>query len=341
MNLLSKEYRAVLWALVFALLIVGGSTAFVWTALQERNAAVAELEMGGKDYERHRLVSPAPTEGSRRQLEQQEQDARAAANKLLAAIDAMNIPLEKIQPQDFQSALNSKTQSFTARAAKSRVTIPRGVRESEPFSLDFDEFIKKVPSEERAPLVNRQLIAADRLLNTLLDSKPIALVSFKIERKEEPKDPPREAKETKADAKSGKAVQAPPTVRVLATQGFDLKFTATPDSFRDFLNALTRDKKAFFVVRRLRVTTLSKEGVPMLAPSKSIVAATVEPPTTGQTPAASAVAQYILGDEHVEVEMRVDLLTSLLAEVPPLSKPGSPSQDKTAKPPSKEGAKQP
>jgi hypothetical protein len=206
--------------------------------------------------------------------------------------------------------------------------------------MDFDEFVKKVPSEERAPFVNRQLIAADRLLNTLLDSKPLSLVSFKVDRKEESKEPPKDVKEPKPDSKSGKPGQTQPPVRVLSTLGFDLKFTATPDSFRDFLNALTRDKQAFFVVRRIKVTTLSKEGVPMVAPSKTFVAAPAEPTAPGQ-PQATGVAQYILGDEHVEVEMRVDLLTSLLAEVRPAENPDAPSVEKSAKLPSKEGNRQP
>lgn len=340
MNLFSKEYRAILGASAFALLILGGSAGFAWSALQERNGAVEELQKRSKDFDRLRSLTPAPTEEGRKQLEQQEKAARNSANKLFAALGAMNIPLEKIQPQDFQTALNSKTQSFAARAAKNRVTIPRGARESEPFSMDFDEFIKKVPSEERAPVVNRQLIAADRLLNTLLDSKPLALVSFKIERKEEPKEPVKEAKETKVDAKSGKPSQAQPPVRVLGAVGFDLKFTATPDSLRDFLNALTRDKKAFFVVRRLKITTLSKEGVPMQAPSKVTAAAPVDPSAAGQ-PQATTVAQYILGDEHVEVEMRVDLMTSLLAEAPLPDKSGGTPGDKNAQAASKGGTKQP
>jgi hypothetical protein len=122
---------------------------------------------------------------------------------------------------------------------------------------------------------------------------------------------------------------------VLSALSFDLKFTASPDSLRDFLNALTRDKQAFFVVRRIKVNTLSREGVPMLAPSKAIAAIPAEPALSGQPPAAP-VAQYILGDEHVEVEMRVDLLSVLPAPVPPPAASG-----KSAKPPTKEGTKQP
>jgi hypothetical protein len=47
------------------------------------------------------------------------------------------------------------------------------------------------------------------------------------------------------------------------------------------------------------------------------------------------VAQYILGDEHVEVEMRVDLLSVLpLVSASPL-----PVGDKSAKPAAKGGTK--
>ena len=91
----------------------------------------------------------------------------------------------------------------------------------------------------------------------------------------------------------------------------------------------------------------------MLAPSKTIATAPVEPLPLGQPPVppmptgqpasptglppAQAVAQYILGDEHIEVEMRVDLLTTL---PPPESSSASPGE-KSPKPTAKEGAKKP
>ena len=78
----------------------------------------------------------------------------------------------------------------------------------------------------------------------------------------------------------------------------------------------------------------------MLAPSKASVATPAEPLASSQSPTA-ALAQYILGEEHIEVDMSVDLITSLFAEVPPPTKSGTPSPDKTAKSASKEGAKQP
>lgn len=307
MNLLSKEYRAIFAASIFALLSTGAGGVFLWKAAEERDAAALELQKNNKEYGRIRSDSPAPTEDSFKQLELQAKAAEDSEKELFAAFTAMTIPLSKIQPQEFQTSLNTKTQSFIAKAAKNKVSIPRGAKESEPFSMDFDEFIKKVPSEEKAPLVNRQLVAADRLLNTLLDSKPLSLISFKIDRQEDAKDAQKDGRELKADPKSGKSPQPRTAVRVLEALGFDLKFTASPDSFRDFINALTRDNQALFVVRKLKVTTLSKEGVPMLAPSKTFVAAPIEAATPGQ-PQAPAIAQYILGDEHVEVELRVDLL---------------------------------
>jgi hypothetical protein len=327
MNLFVKEYRAIVGASIFALLSMGGSSAFLWQAAETHATALAEMVKRNKEFDGLRTSKPAPTEVSRKQMEEHKKTSSDSLEMLHARLSAMNIPLETIQPLDFQTALNAKTQNFMTKAAKSRIPIPKGARESDPFSMDFDEFIKRVPSEDKVSLVNRQLTAADRLLNTLLDSKPLSLIAFKIDRSEDPK-------EIKPDPKSGKPPQASPAI--LSAQGFDLKFTASPDSLRDFLNALARDRQAFFVVRRIKVTTLSKDGVPMLAPSKTVTAPPAEPSAAGQ-PVAPTVAQYILGDEHVEVELRVDLLSVLpLASTTPL-----PGGDKSTKPATKEGTKKP
>jgi hypothetical protein len=326
MNLFVKEYRAIVGASIFALLSIGGSSAFLWQAAETRAAALEEMGKRNKEFDGLRTSKPAPTEVIRRQLDEHKKAASVSLEKLHAGLFAMNIPLETIQPLDFQTTFKAKTQNFRAKATKSRIPIPKGAKESD-FSMDFDEFNERVPSEDKVSLVNRQLTAADRLLNTLLDSKPLSLIAFKVDRPEEPK-------EIKPDPKSGKSPQTSPAV--LSAQGFDLKFTASPDSLRDFLNALTRDRQAFFVVRRIKITTLSKDGVPMLAPSKAVTAPPADPSAAGQ-PVAPMLAQYILGDEHVEVELRVDLLSVLpLASSTPM-----PAADKSTKPPTKEGTKKP
>lgn len=337
MNLFAKEYRGIVGASAFALLSIGGSGAFLWQSLERANAAMLAMQKRTKEFETLRKESPAPTEESRKQLEKQKEASTASVGRLRAALNAMNVPLEKIQPQEFQTALNAKTQSFIAKAAKSKIPIPPGARESD-FSMDLDEFIKRMPSVDQVSSVNRQLTAADRLLNTLLDSKPMALASFKIDRaddlKEAKTDPKPEAKPEPKGGKPGQP-QAKPMAPALSVLGFDLKFTASPDSLRDFLNALARDKQAFYVVRRLKIATLSKEGIPMLAPSKA-GGTPPTPSTSSGQPQSSPVAQYILGDEHVEVEARVDLLTVL----PPPAASNPPAKSPSTSP-AKEGAKQP
>jgi hypothetical protein len=335
MNLFPKEYRAIVGASAFAILSVGGSATFLWQAHERHATALEEMLKRNKEFDGLRAGTPAPTEESRKQIEERKKTATASVDKLRGALTAMNIPLEKIQPQEFQTALKTKTQNFIAKATKSRISLPRGAKESDPFFMDFDKFIERVPSEDKVSAVNRQLTAADHLLNTLLDSKPLSLTGFKIDRPDETKET-KESKDLKPDSKSGKVAPQPQqTLPVLSALGFDLKFTASPDSLRDFLNALTRDKQAFFVVRRIKVTTLSKEGVPMTAPSKTAVVTPIEPLTSGQ-PQTASVAQYILGDEHIEVEMRVDQLTTL-PQPPPPPTPG----EKSTKPSTKEGTKQP
>jgi hypothetical protein len=333
MNLFPKEYRAIVGASAFAILSVGGSATFLWQAYERHSTALEEMLKRNKEFDGLRAGTPAPTEESRKQIEERKKTATASVDKLRGALTAMNIPLDrKIQPQEFQTALKTKTQNFIAKATKSRISLPRGAKESDPFFMDFDKFTERVPSEDKVSAVNQQLTAADHLLNTLLDSKPLSLNGFKIDRPDETK----ESKDLKPDSKSGKGAPQPQqTLPVLSALGFNLKFTASPDSFRDFLNALTRDRQAFFVVRRIKVTTLSKDGVPMTAPSKTPLVTPSEPLTSGQ-PQTGSVAQYILGDEHIEVEMRVDLLTALPEPPPP------PTQgEKSTKPSTKEGTKQP
>ncbi len=347
MNLFSKEYRAILGASVFALLSVGGSGAFLWQAYH--TSGMAELKKVSAEFNRLAEADRPPTKESKEQLNELVAASKKSYEKVNSALEAMTIPLalekpdaskalqstaphplappKTIKPEDFQTALLAKKEVFVAKAAKNRILIPvpAPVSASGPpatFSMDFDDFISKRPPEDKAPVMYRQLTAADRLLNTLLDSKPLRLIRFKIDRTEEPK-------ETKTETGAKKAGQPQPLKPVLSALGFDLKFTATPDSLRDFLNTLTRDKHAFFVVRRIKVITQSKdskEGMPMVAPFRVSPPIPAEPAAPG-APQASALAEYILGEEHVEVDLRVDLLSFLTEK--------SPKTDE------KEGTKQP
>jgi hypothetical protein len=140
MNLSAKEYRGIIAASAFAFLSIGGGGAFLWQATANHAAAKLKLENRIKEFNRLRGGTPAPTEESRLQLGEQKKSSSVSAQKLHAALSAMNIPLEKIQPQDFQTALNTRTQNFATKAAKSRIQIlPKGARDSDPFSMDCDE----------------------------------------------------------------------------------------------------------------------------------------------------------------------------------------------------------
>lgn len=314
MNLLLKEYRAIFAATVFALLSIGGSGAFFWNASQERDAAALELQKTTKEFGRLISANPAPIDDSVKQLEGQLKAAENSEIALFEEVTKMTIPLDQIQPQEFQTSVIEKTQSFIARAGKKHVPIPPPVvlqgsesKEPVPFSMGFDYFVKNRASDQKAPVFNRELVAADRLLNTWLDSKPRSLLSFKIYRPHETPENQKDTRQTKTDQNASKSAQSGTEGHVLDALWFFLKFTTSPDSLREFINSLARDSQTLFIVRKLKVTTLSKEGVNMVAPSKTFVAAPIESDALGQ-PKAPAEAQYILGDEYIEVEMRVDLV---------------------------------
>ncbi len=317
MSLLNKEYRPILAASILGLLCVGGSGFFCWSALTDRTQAEADLKNKGEELNRLMSAGAPPTKDHLKQLQKQLESSEASVKTLRSALESMDVPLERIQPQEFQASMNTKARDVIAKAQKYRIPIPSGARESEPFSLDLDEFIKKLPSEDRVPMVHRQLIAAERLMHTLLESKPLAVRSFKVDRIEESK---ADAKVEKADPKGGQARAS--SAPVLSSLGFEIWFGATPDSLRDFLNALTKEKRGLFVPRRMKITTVAKDASfkdvrdnrdirPMEAPRKGEIPQPVESSVPAGQRKPEPVAQYILGDEHIEVEMRLELLSTL------------------------------
>jgi hypothetical protein len=304
MNLLSKEYRSIAGALIFALALISTSVAYLWTSLDLRNQNIGILTKRGKELQSLRTGNPPPTSDHLKQLEKQLEQAHQSFNDLHSVLCKLNIPLDKIPPQDFKASLNAKSKEFSARAEKGKVAIPLS------FYMDFDLYTNKLPSEEAVPQVNRQLIASELILNSFLESKPIALKAFRIIRPESAAltSATSTAATTKADPKIAQKSEAP---TILSSQSFEIQFSSSPESLRAFLNGITSENRAFFAVRQIKVVN-SKEKEP---PRKGEVLSPVSDSFTnlanaGQ-PKVENVAQYILGDEHVEVDVQIDLVSFL------------------------------
>ena len=306
MKFLPKEYRGIAGASAFAVLSLAGSGAYFGYALDQQTAAMKSVGEKSAEHKRLLSVNQPPSPEQLKQLESQRDTCRTALGELRKTIAAIDFTVQEQTPQEFQKTLNDKTQAFIKKAEKYSVTLPPS------FYMDFDQYLKKLPPPEMVPIASRRLSAADALLDSLLESRPISLRGFKIRAPEQlseleaaskpPAPPPQ-----KPDPKAPKVAAPPPPPKpILEAQTYTLQFTARPDSLRDFLNTVAAETRGLFVTRRLKIVN-NKEKEP---PIKGASVAAPEPALgSGALGGGGSFAKYVLGDENVEVEMTVDLIS--------------------------------
>ena len=319
MNSALKEYKGFIAAVSVALIGVGGCAAFSWFAYQNREKAMQSFKSKSDEINRYRSAVPPPTKAHSEQLQKQFDDVEKTVTALRSAVVANdNFSLQPISPQDFQKALNEKAQALFKKAkkddksGKESVTLPVTEGENSAdsfFYLSFKEFKTKPPSPEQAPILNRQLLLTELILSLRLDNNPLSIRKVKLLDHESPPPTPPSSK-TSGNKKDAKPEPQAPN---LNAQTFEVHFSARPENLREYLNALSTEKQAFFVVRNLKVVN-SKEKEP---PRKGEAPPSPNVGSLGQPnlpPSVDASTKYILGDEYVDVELTVESLT-----VPPLA----------------------
>lgn len=319
MNPVIKEYKGVIASASVALVAVSGAATFSWFAFQERDQAIQSLKAKSEEINRFRSATPPPTKEHSKQLVQQYEAVEKTFQELRKAVaDNDKFTPQPISPQDFQKALNDKAQFLFKRAEKDAVVLPVAEGETSAdsfFYLNFKEFKLKPPAPEKAPVLQRQLLLTELLLNLLLDNHPISIRKVRLFEAEPPAPPAPTAaankgnSDKKKDAKADPApAQLPP---VLKSQSFELQFSARPEHLRDFLNALASEKKAYFVPRNIKVVNSKEKEPPKKGDAAPAATASLSPfQNTSATPAAPAPAdnsvRYLLGDEYVDVEITLD-----------------------------------
>ncbi len=310
MKFFPKETRSLIGTATIAVICVSGSAAFVWNATQEREAATQLLQKRSEEINRFRNATPPPTKDHAKQLQTQLDAAEATYRGLRTAISEVDkFPLQTISPQEFQKSLNEKAQALLKKAEKEDVKLPLNETEGNSdsfFYLGFKDYKTKPPAPEKAPALNRQLQASELLLNLLLDSHPMAIRKVRLF---EPEPLPPPTSPTKPGGKPDpKATAVVPPAPALAAQGFDVQFSARAESLREFLNALTHENRAFFVTRNLKVTN-SKEKEPLKKGETAVNPNAVLGGQSAPNAGGDSVGRYVLGDEYVEVEMTIEMLS--------------------------------
>lgn len=238
--------------------------------------------------ERNRLehLNPFPNEGNFRKTRAALDDYSATLTKLKAELRAQVLPVEPIAPNEFQSRLRRAIVNTTEKARANRVKLP------ENFNLGFDEFRTTLPTTAAAPLLGQELAQVELLFGILIDARVDAIAAVKrttppTEATAAPTPPPKKP--------SALANAAPPVVERAIV---DLTFTASPSAMRKVSNQIASAERQFFIVRTLYVRNQQLKG-----PAREQTAA-----TAGTTPPPTSAIKFIVGNEHVEITARIEMV---------------------------------
>ena len=329
------EHRNVLITGIAGAAMIAGSAFFTYEAYQKNARVFSDLQaVSSRLADIHKSV-PSPTSENLAELRRQKQEAFEALEKLTSDVRALDLPLAPLTPPEFQKTLNEKAQSLKKLADDNSVQIPQN------FYLDFDRYSKSVPKAEITPQLGRQIQVAAVLLESLLQTVPAELKSFKRTELDAERSPSPGGKDT-TPAKDASKDKGKPTEKSkvppegpqspLAGQSFEIQFVTRPSNLREFLNSLSSLKSSFVVTRSVKIENEKQKG-PSKRPAEpdllggnpatgspagaaSVFGVAQSPAPVGTAPQSEGtsghrngeVGQFILGDEKIEVTMRVEFV---------------------------------
>jgi len=259
---------------------------FLFGARSGFTEASAQFNEAATERNRLEHLNPFPNEGNFRKTRTALDDYSATLTKLKAELRAQVLPVEPIAPNEFQSRLRRAIVNTTEKARANRVKLP------ENFHLGFDEFRTTLPTTAAAPLLGQELAQVELLFGILIDARVDAIAAVKrttppAEATAAPTPPPKKP--------SAPANAAPPVVERAIV---DLTFTASPSAMRKVSNQIASAQRQFFIVRTLYVRNQQLKG-----PAREQTAA-----TAGTTPPPTSAIKFIVGNEHVEITARIEIV---------------------------------
>jgi hypothetical protein len=271
---------------------VGGLGYLLMSAKGHHDEVQTEYE--GKVAELNRLekLKPYPEEENVKEFEVQKKKHAAAIEALRKNLAAQQLPVVAMTPEQFQNEARNAVNRLV-EAAGDKVKLPGGEGGGK-FYLGFDPYREQLPRPEAAPVLGRQLAAAEMLVKGLIDSGVDAITKFDRDNlpeeegktKKEKEDGPGKSGGPKSD-KGGKELVTPHT--------FTIEFIAEQSRFTKALNDIIKSNKQFFIPRLVTVRNTAETP-----PARTIAA-----PVAG---AEEKRAQFIFGAEKVATSMLVEMI---------------------------------
>ncbi len=280
-----------------------GAGILLFLAKSNWSNAKGQLDAAVTELNRLKRLDPFPSDANDRKLKGHLDNYSAALDKFKEDLKTQMVPEPPLAPNEFQSRLRQATIVALDRARASNVKLP------ENFYLGFNEFTTTLPNTaETARLLGQELSQIQMLINILVDAKVDSVTA--LHRTPLPEEheisptptatpvPGRKGSSVRGSKPAGTSAGSP---RLFERNVVDLTFKAAPAAARKVLNQISSSNGQFYIIRTLYVRNEKDKGPPR---EKT---AGANPPATPDQP-ASAALNFIVGNEHVEVSARIEML---------------------------------
>jgi hypothetical protein len=270
------------------------------------NFADAEAAFRSSASEQRQLEggNPYPSEANVRKMRGHLADYHASLDKLRAELGTHVLALPQLQPNEFQSRLLEAITATISSAREHRVKLP------ENFKLGFDEFVSNLPKTEEAPGLGQELEQIELLVNMVIEARVDGITMFRRVGHEPvapgavsatPTPPPRLSPANAAPASASK---------MIGTRAIEFTISAPPSAARKIVNGVASANDQFFIMRTLHVKSQKDKGPARAETAGTAAAPAATPPRPGASPSGTpaGVIQFVVGNEHIDLSARVELV---------------------------------
>ena len=292
------------WLGTFLIVFAIGALAagYFWhSASSHAEDALGRFKSAAGEKNRLQSLDPFPSEGNYRKMKLHLENYGAALDRMKDELRARVLPAPPLAPNEFQSRLRQSIVAVTEKARANRVKLP------DNFALGFEAYTSSLPNTAAAPLLGQELSQIELLLNFLLEAHVDGISKFVRVLLPEEGSPAA----TPAATQGKKAATVTPAgPKLIERSVVDFTFASAPSAARRVLNQIASAEHQFYIIRLLHVRNEKDKGPPRVqVPENAIGAAgTPVPATPGAKPAGNAALNFIVGNEHIETSMRVELI---------------------------------
>jgi hypothetical protein len=261
---------------------------FLWRARSGFAEANGRLTESLNERDRLEGLNPFPNDANYEKMKVHLKNYGDTLEKVKEDLKTRTLPVTSLAPNEFQARLRQVTLVEAEKARANKVKLPPS------FHMAFDEYTARLPETSAAPLLGQELSQIALLVDYLIAARIDSLNSMRRTPLPEERGataPPPAAKPGATPAGS----TAPPLM--FERNIVDLTFSASSAAARKVLNQIASSSQQFYVIRTLYVRNEKEKGPPREEGARAQA-----------TPAPNAALSFIVGNEHIEVSARIEML---------------------------------